>query len=216
MIHIILGTKAQLIKMAPVMQELQKQKIPYNFIFTGQHKETIDDLIDDFNIKKPDYILDNNKDVTSIPYMGFWLVKNLYKTLVNKKEIFRNDKNGIVLIHGDTFSTLLGAFMGKVAGLKIGHIESGLRSFNYFHPFPEEITRVLTFKLSDYYFCTGDLTIDNLKRYNGIKINTKENTLFDSLKLAIKNQNKVKIKIPKSIYCIITVHRFENIFNKTR
>ncbi len=216
MIHIILGTKAQLIKMAPVMVELQKQKINYNFIFTGQHKETIDILLNNFKIKKPDYVLYSEKDITGIFQMALWITKILFQTLKNKKKIFKKDKNGIVLVHGDTFSTLLGALMGKISKLNIAHIESGLRSFNLLNPFPEEITRILVFKLSNYYFCSGEWALNNLRKYKGKKINTKENTLFDSLALAIKNGEDKKIDIPGGKYVVFTIHRFENIFNKKR
>ncbi|MAG50560.1 UDP-N-acetylglucosamine 2-epimerase (non-hydrolyzing) [archaeon] len=216
MIHIILGTKAQLIKMAPVMIELQKQEIDYNFIFTGQHKETIDELLSNFKLKKPDYILYSGKDITGIFQMALWIIKILFKTFKNKKEIFKNDKNGIVLVHGDTFSTFLGALMGKITKLNIAHVESGLRSFNLLNPFPEEITRILVFKLSNYYFCPGEWTLNNLRKYKGKKINTKENTLFDSLALAIKNKEDEKINIPNDEYVVFTIHRFENIFNKKR
>lgn len=214
MIHIILGTKAQLIKMAPIMVGLKNQKIPYNFISTGQHQETINKLLKNFQIKKPDYNLYSGKDITGIFQMGMWILRILHQTFKNKKEIFKKDENGIILVHGDTFSTLLGALMGKVAKLKVGHIESGLRSFNLLNPFPEEITRILTFKLSDYYFCPGSWALNNIKKYNGKKIKTKENTLLDSLKLAVKNQNRTKVDIPKQKYAVITIHRFENIFNK--
>lgn len=214
MIHIVLGTKAQLIKMAPIMVELKNQKIPYNFISTGQHQETINKLLKNFQIKKPDYKLYSGKDITGIFQMGMWILRILHQTFKNKKEIFKKDENGIILVHGDTFSTLLGALMGKVTRLKVGHIESGLRSFNLLNPFPEEITRILTFKLSDYYFCAGNWALSNVKKYNGIKINTKQNTLLDSLRLAIKNQKNIKVDILNKKYVVITIHRFENIFKK--
>lgn len=216
MIHIVLGTKAQLIKMAPIMVELKNQKIPYNFILTGQHKETMNKLLDNFKIKKPDYVLYSNKDITGIFQMGVWGMKILYKTLRNKKEIFKGDKIGIVLVHGDTFSTLLGSLMGKVAGLKVGHVESGLRSHNLFNPFPEEITRILTFNLTNYYFCGSSWALGNVGKYKGKKVLTKENTLLDSLKLALKEQGKTKVDIPNKKYAVVTVHRFENIFKKNK
>lgn len=216
MIHIVIGTKAQLIKMAPVMVELQNRNIYYNFIFTGQHKDTMEDLLKNFRIKKPDYILDDgHKDITGIAQMSIWMMKNLAITLSRKKEIFKG-QNGVILVHGDTFSTLLGAIMGKIAGLKVAHIESGLRSFDIFNPFPEEITRVCVFKLSDYYFCSGEWAIKNLNGESGIKIDTKINTLYDSLNIAIKHGDQVQICIPREKYAIVTIHRFENIFRKEK
>ena len=195
MIHIIVGTKAQLIKMAPIMSTLQKRGMYYNYIFTGQHKETVDDLRANFGIKEPDVVLYKGPEITNIFQMVTWGFKIIFKVLSNKKNIFKNDKDGIVLNHGDTFSTLLGTLLAKVAGLKSGHVESGLRSYNYFHPFPEEIIRVLVFFMTDYYFCPGDWALGNLKRYKGKKINTHLNTLYDSLIIA-KDKNNNNLDIP--------------------
>lgn len=217
-IHVVIGTKAQLIKMAPVMQELEAQKTPYNFIFTGQHKETICNLLENFSIKNPDVILYSGKDITGIFQMLTWLTKITYKSIKDRKKIFskENKEKQIILTHGDTFSTLFGAILGKFNGIKVAHIESGLRSFNIFHPFPEEITRICTFWLSDYYFCPGAWATNNLKKFRGEKINTQFNTLLDSLKSITKNTTNSDLKIPKEKYFICSCHRFENIFNKKR
>ena len=86
MIHVIIGTKAQLIKMAPIMKELQRREVSYNFIFTGQHQETIGELLDNFNIKEPNIILYKGRDITSIFQMFFWSVKLISLSLFNKKE----------------------------------------------------------------------------------------------------------------------------------
>jgi len=215
MIHIILGTKAQLIKTAPIMIELQKRGIDYNFIFTGQHKETIKELIEVFKLKRPDYILYEGKDITKIFQMLIWTFQCLIRTFKNKKKIFQNQK-GIVLVHGDTASTLLGAVMGKIARLKIGYIEAGLRSFNLFRPFPEEIIRKVTSKLTDYHFCPGEFAFKNSRKYKGEKINTKMNTLYNSLQLVIENKDKIKVDIPQEKYCLVSIHRFENIFKKNQ
>ncbi|MDD5639055.1 MAG: UDP-N-acetylglucosamine 2-epimerase [Candidatus Pacebacteria bacterium] len=202
--------------MAPIMEELQKQKINYNFVFTGQHKETIKELIDVFGLKKPDYILYDGKDITKISQMLIWSINCLIKTIKNKKDIFGSDKKGIVLVHGDTFSAILGARMAKIAGLKVGTIEAGLRSFDLFNPFPEEIIRRLLSPLTDYHFCPGNFAFENSQKYKGVKINTKINTLYDSLQLVLKNKDKIKVNIPNQKYCLVSIHRFENIFNKER
>lgn len=213
MIHVIIGTKAQLIKMAPILKVLSDNHITYNYITTGQHKETIDDILANFALKKPDYVLYNGKDITSIFQMAIWFIACLFKTLKYKQQIFRGDKQGIVLVHGDTFSTLLGALMGKFAKLKVAHVESGLRSFNLFHPFPEEITRILTFRLADYLFCPGEWAVNNVAAFRGIKINTQINTLYDALKFALPAIDKQSnVDIPVGDYGIVTLHRFENIY----
>jgi UDP-N-acetylglucosamine 2-epimerase (non-hydrolysing) len=111
---------------------------------------------------------------------------------------------------------VLGALIGKFFNIKVAHIESGLRSFNFFNPFPEEINRVITFNLTDYYFAPNDWAVDNLKKFKGKKFNTDKNTLYDSLKLAIKNEDRVELEIPTCKYVVISVHRFENIFDSNR
>jgi UDP-N-acetylglucosamine 2-epimerase (non-hydrolysing) len=215
MIHVIIGTKAQLIKMAPILKILKERSIDYNYITTGQHRETIDDILSNFEIKDPDYSLYEGKDITSVPQMFFWVIRNILHTLKKRKEIFKNDRNGIVLVHGDTLSTLLGAIMGKIARLKVAHIESGLRSFNLLHPFPEELTRILTFRLADYMFCPGDWAVGNLDKYHGKKINTEYNTLLDALQIALPVISHINdIAIPGKPFGIVTLHRFENIRNR--
>ncbi len=212
MIHIVIGTKAQLIKMAPIMKLLREKGIDYNFISTGQHKHTISEMFTDFQIKHPDFYLYEGKDITSIHQMVLWSCLNLLRTIQQRDRIFRGDKKGIVLVHGDTFSTLLGALMAKLAGLKVAHVESGLRSFQLSEPFPEEIIRILTFHFSDYMFCPDKNAVTNLKGYKGEKVNTNGNTLYDAMRIGIENSHgRRRINIPKRPYVIGTIHRFENI-----
>lgn len=213
MIHIILGTKAQLIKMAPLMALMQNQGIAYNYIFTGQHKENIDDICQNFRIKNPDHVLYKGRDITGVTQMLAWSIKLLFNSYKNKKVLFSGDKSGVVLVHGDTLSTLLGALIAKTAGLKVAHIESGLRSFYFFHPFPEEIIRLLTFRLSDYFFAPNQDAVNNLVSYSGITINTGLNTLYDSIQHFRNQTTEIAVDIPTQAFAIASLHRFENIFS---
>ncbi|MBN2094793.1 MAG: UDP-N-acetylglucosamine 2-epimerase [Candidatus Aenigmarchaeota archaeon] len=215
MIYITLGSKAQLIKMAPIMVELNKQNIKYRFIFTGQHKETIKELIDVFGLRRPDYTLYKGKDITQVFQMASWSVKCLVHTARNKKKIFPS-KNGIVLVHGDAFSALLGAMMAKMSGLKVGYVEAGLRSNDIWNPFPEEITRRIVSRMVDYHFCQDEAAMNNSKKYGGKKINTRHNTLYDALMLAVRNQNKINVDIPGEKYGLVSIHRYENISSEKR
>lgn len=212
MIHIVVGTKAQLIKMAPVMRELNKKGVEYRFISTGQHQETMSEIMNNFEIREPDITLYKGKDIVSVLSMLVWAARLSVISVFRKRQVFGREfsKKDIVLVHGDTFSTLVGAFMARLAGLKVGHVESGLRSFRWFHPFPEELTRILTFKLSQYYFCPDERAMENLKGQKGKKINTGGNTLYDALESAGgKGDNAVVF--PSEEYAIATLHRFENI-----
>jgi UDP-N-acetylglucosamine 2-epimerase (non-hydrolysing) len=216
MIHIVLGTKAQLIKMAPIMRDLQRKGLAFRYISTGQHKETIEDLLVNFGLDGPHVVLYEGKDIVAVKAMFFWFLRLLMISLFKKKKVFgeQRKKSDIVLVHGDTLSTLLGALMGRLAGLKVGHVESGLRSFNLFHPFPEEITRILTFRLSHYLFCPDDVAVENLGYIKGIKVNTRGNTLYDSLKMAKQEKPDCVISGAFRPYCVVTLHRYENFNNQ--
>jgi UDP-N-acetylglucosamine 2-epimerase (non-hydrolysing) len=214
MIHVFIGTKAQLIKMAPIMQELQNRDIEYNFIFSGQHQDTIDDLRKNFGIKEPDIILHKGKDITGIIQMVAWAIKIFIITLYKRNEVWRNDKCGIVLNHGDTFSTLLGTLLARIHRHKSAHIESGLRSFDIFNPFPEELTRIIVFSLSNYYYCPNNWALDNLLKYKGNKVVTNGNTLYDALQTIKMVTPPTDLDIPTDDFAIASFHRFENIFKE--
>jgi UDP-N-acetylglucosamine 2-epimerase (non-hydrolysing) len=214
-IHIVLGTKAQLVKMAPVMVRLAERDISYRFIHTGQHQATMSEMLDEFGLKQPDIVLYSGRDIVSLPQMAMWLVRILSQCLVSRRRVFGDDSRGIVLVHGDTFSTLLGALMGRVAGLRVGHVESGLRSFDVFHPFPEEITRLLTFRLSHVLYCPGQWAIDNVAAYQREKVNTFANTLADTVALAARVPLRSD-HIPDEPFALVSLHRYENIFRRDR
>jgi UDP-N-acetylglucosamine 2-epimerase (non-hydrolysing) len=213
MIHIVIGTKAQLIKMAPIMVALKKLGIEYNYVSTGQHRETISDILKNFGLEGPQLCLYEGKDIVSVSQMLFWVLRILWRSLTDGRRIFKGDKRGIVLVHGDTFSTILGALMGRINGLKVGHVESGLRSFNLFQPFPEEITRLLTFCVSHVYFCPNEWAKENLKNFSGIKVLTHGNTLYDSLQQVIKVKSDPP-NTPSEPFGVVTLHRFENFRTK--
>lgn len=211
MIHIVIGTKAQLIKMAPVMKRLMDNGIDYNFISTGQHRETMRDMLEDFELKGPDVVLYSGPDIVSIPAMLAWGARILWKSFFQRRKIFGTGGRSIVLVHGDTFSTLLGALMGRLAGLRVGHVESGLRSFNIFHPFPEELTRIMTFRLSHILFCPGQWAMDNVKSLRKQKVDTCTNTMSDTLAM-ISPDLRRQDHVPDFPFGIVSIHRYENIF----
>jgi UDP-N-acetylglucosamine 2-epimerase (non-hydrolysing) len=145
--------------------------------------------------------------------MAMWTTRILAKTLASRGKIFGEDACGIVLVHGDTFSTLLGALMGRVARLRVGHVESGLRSFDLLHPFPEEITRLLVFRLAQSLYCPGAWALANVSRYGSERVDTGCNTLSDTLALALAIERS-REHVPQGRYAIVSLHRYENIFNR--
>lgn len=221
MIHIIIGTKAQLIKMAPVIKELKSRSLHYNFINLGQHANTINSLIDQFNLSPPDFCFSTKNDIATIFEIIKWFFSMVLLVVFRKnylKEVVFKGKGGLVLIHGDTLSTLIGLIMAKRAGLKVAHVESGLRSWNFFHPFPEELIRVICMKFSDYLFAPTDKAVDNLhkKGVMGKVFNTEGNTGLDASRIVAQGSKlKIKSSMPKP-YVLVSIHRFENIYSKKR
>jgi len=211
MIHIILGTKAQLIKMVPIMLTLRDRGAAYNFISTGQHRDTVNEMLDEFGLKRPDVVLYDGPDIVSVISMFFWALRILGKVLFRRKRIYFGDENGIVLVHGDTFSTLIGAISGRLAGMKVGHVESGLRSFNLFKPFPEEIVRLLTFRLSHILFCPGNWAMSNVKNLSTKAVDTGRNTMADTMAASLQLDGRTD-HVPSRSYALVSIHRYENIF----
>ena len=216
MIIFYVGTRAQIIKMAPVIVEAEERNLPLSIILTGQHKETMDELMNDFGIKSAPVHLYDGPEVTGIFQMAKWFLLCFVRVQKNRGKFLPtlgNEKR-IVVVHGDTFSTLLGAIVGRINKINVAHVESGLRSFNLFHPFPEELTRLATFKLSKIAFCPGDWAFDNLKKYNLKRVNTQQNTLVDSLKCALGSEAETEVDKRGQSYGVCSIHRFENIFNR--
>lgn len=221
-IYIILGTRAQIIKMAPIMSMLEDEGIEYELINTEQHVENMDILLQEFGIKtKLRKLINNKNEAKSIDLFGKWMFK-IFLLSINPLSIRKvfNQGRGIILTHGDTATTAWAAIYGKLCLNKVMHIEAGMRSHNLRKPFPEELMRRITGLFSDYHMCPDEVAVNNLKHYPGKKFNTGANTLYDSIMLAnnvISTNSKeyVKIinefKIPQK-YALVSIHRYENIF----
>jgi len=222
MIYVILGTRAQLIKMAPLIKQMQSKNYAFTLVHTGQHKESLAEILQDFNLDVAwHYLYSSKEEVKSIVHAVRWLIRLFSQIILKPAQLLPDYQDyaagqNIVLVHGDTFSTVIGALLAKRLGIKVGHIESGLRSFNLFEPFPEEINRLITFKLTDIAFCPGQWALDNLRRYSCIKVNTENNTLWDALNYALTLPGDDSCPIPDQAFGIISIHRFENLFNRNR
>lgn len=221
MIHFILGTRAQLIKTAPLMVECIERGVPYRFIYLAQHKETMAEMMAAFRLPRPDAIIgDFGYDITKSGTLARWALEILRSGLKHRRELFPGSDGGIAVVHGDALPALLGALMAKSAGLKVAHVEAGLRSFNFAHPFPEELIRVLLWKfgLVDYYFCPNEWAMSNVAKYRGQKYNTFYNTLYDSLQLALNADfsDAARLNIPVEKYAVVSIHRFETIARRDR
>ncbi|MBV8636433.1 MAG: UDP-N-acetylglucosamine 2-epimerase [Burkholderiaceae bacterium] len=217
MIICYIGTRAQLIKMAPVILEIERQKLPLVLIMTGQHRETMVQLMTDFGLTSKPVYLYEGREITGIVQMAFWFIRCCFTVLRNPVVFMPRSKDGpnIVLVHGDTFSTLLGAVLGRLLGVDVAHVEAGLRSYHIFHPFPEELTRLIVFRLSRLSFCPGDWAFGNMQGYRTQAVNTGGNTLRDALEAMLASAPPKSAPF-ESDYGIVSIHRFENIFNAAK
>lgn len=194
--------------------EFDKKNIDYTIIASGQNDITSSELLR-FVKKRPEIILSNKRIHQSAVGLFVWFIKTALKgiSIVGK---LPEKKKSVMIVHGDTVSTVMGAFLAKLFGMKVAHVEAGLRSFNFFHPFPEEIDRVLVSHMTDVHFCPNEWAINNIKNRGGIKVNTENNTLIDSLAIALnqKVDSQLINDIKKNKYFIFILHRQENLMNK--
>lgn len=218
MIHIVIGTKAQFIKMAPLMWRLRERNVEYNLIDLGQHSLITRNLRDEFKLKEPDIYLSRGKNISSLLNGIFWTNGLLLKGMDThwvKTKIFRNNK-GVCLIHGDTISTLIAVYLARRAGVKVAHIEAGLRSYNPCEPFPEEIVRIIAMRLSDILFAPSPWAFNNLKKMGLGKKSflASGNTSLESTIYSLNK--KIDINMDSENYVLVTVHRMETILFKKR
>ncbi len=218
-IYFFLGTTAELIKVAPVIREFKKRNISFKIISSNQNVLNFDELKPLVGNESADFTLKVNpfKWPRNI-YLRFtiWLVKTMVNYLMYFGAEFKDKKNTYLVVHGDTVSAVMGAVVAKFYGVKLVHIESGLRSFNFLEPFPEEISRFIISYLSDIHFCPNKWALGNLKYHRGVKINTFYNTVGESVSLTLKYKKNIKVKrLTKSKYFVFVLHRQEHtMFNK--
>ena len=210
-IGIILGTRPEIIKLAPVIRELENRKLNYFIMHTGQHYSyNLDKLFfEELNLPQPKY----NLEVGSHTYG-----KQINLMINRIEEKLKEEKPDIVLVEGDTNSVLAGALAAHKLGIKIGHVEAGLRSYSIMI---EEINRVLTGLYSNYHFAPTNLSKENLLR-EGIpesKIFVTGNTIVDALNENVRISNEKrdilkKFNLEKDNYILITAHRPETVDNR--
>lgn len=202
------------------MQKLNERGITYNFIDSGQHAGITNDLIKQFGLRPPDvYLRSKSGNIRTIPQALLWSTRSLSLPLFNPKQslkIIFNNRVGICLIHGDTLSTLISLIYAKRCGLRVAHIESGLRSYHPFDPFPEELVRLVAMRFSDILYASSEWAFNNLCKmgYQNKTINVGYNTGMDAIRFAVK-QVRGKNR-PKRPYVVVTIHRFETIYSRTR
>ena len=207
----IFGTRPEAIKMAPLVKEIEKRdELCSKVCVTAQHREMLDQVLDLFQIK-PDYDLD-------IMAKGQTLTDITMKSLKGLEEVFVKEKPDLVLVHGDTTTTFAGALASFYQQIKIGHVEAGLRTFNKYFPYPEEMNRKLAGAMADLHFAPTKGSRGNLLRegINDNDIYITGNTVIDAMEFTVednytfKNEDLNRIDYKNKKIIMVTAHRREN------
>ena len=205
----IFGTRPEAIKMAPLVKELESRKEIESIVsVTAQHREMLDQVLETFDIK-PNYDLDIMKQGQTLSDITSRVLKGL-------ENVIKEAKPDIVLVHGDTTTTFAGALAAFYNQVAIGHVEAGLRTYDKYSPFPEEMNRQMVDCMTDMYFAPTRLSKDNLLKQNidENKIYITGNTAIDAMSKTVDKNYKHKelewIKDDERMI-LLTAHRRENL-----
>lgn len=206
---IILGTRPEIIKMAPIIRECEERKTNYFIIHSGQHySENMDKVFfDEFNLPTPKY----NLNVGIHPYN-----KQIARMIAEISQILLEEKADVILVEGDTNTVLAAALAAKKIGISVAHHEAGLRSNDL--RMLEEVNRIVTDHISDHLFSPTRDAIKNLHEegFPGYKIVHTGNTIVDAVKQGVEiAKNKInifeKFNLERKKYILMTAHRAENV-----
>ena len=193
---------------------MDRRGVPYRLIETGQHGAYLPGLREHLDVREPDVSLGGDSDADTLPAAARWAL-GLARSLTSRNDlrsrVFGN-QDGICLVHGDTPSTLLATLMARRAGLPVAHLESGLRSGSFRHPFPEELIRVLVMRRSATCFAPDAAAAANLWSMGLAAriVETSGNTGLEALRDAVADVE------PGSGPVVATMHRVENLHNAGR
>ena len=183
---LVFGTRPEAIKMAPLVNEFQKQAETFETIVcvTGQHREMLDQVLDIFDIR-PDYDL-------NIMKQGQDLYDVTARVLTGMRDVLKKSRPDVVLVHGDTTTSTAAALAAFYQQIPVGHVEAGLRTHNIYSPWPEEMNRQITGRIATYHFAPTPLSRSNLLA-EGVKetdITVTGNTVIDALYMVVDKIKK--------------------------
>lgn len=179
-VMLVFGTRPEAIKMCPLVKEFQKRHDEFETIVcvTGQHREMLDQVLQIFNVK-PDFdlnIMKQGQDLTDVTA----------RVLAGLRDVFKECRPDVVLVHGDTTTSMAGALAAFYAQIPVGHVEAGLRTHNIYSPWPEEMNRQITGRIATWNFSPTPLSEKNLLEENVQgKIYVTGNTVIDALHLVV-------------------------------
>ena len=217
-IFFFIGTEAELIKLFPIIIECKTRELTYQIIASGQNDITKSRIITEAECGQVDLELSKESEIkkSAVGLLSWW-IKTYCGAVKKIKDAFPtvNYKESLMVVHGDTVSTYMGAHIGKRLRMKVCHVEAGLRSHHMFNPFPEEIDRMLTSRIARVHFAPGKTAIENLSKVKGEVVDTRQNTLLDSLRYSEKMPLKMELSsILQNEYFVFVMHRQENLANK--
>ncbi|MGH1816113.1 UDP-N-acetylglucosamine 2-epimerase (non-hydrolyzing) [Enterococcus casseliflavus] len=206
----IFGTRPEAIKMAPLVKAIEEDlRFESIVTVTAQHRQMLDQVMNIFDLSA-DYDLNIMKDGQTLAGITSRVIKEL-------DQIFEEAKPDIVLVHGDTTTTFSASIASFYHQIKIGHVEAGLRTWNKYSPFPEEMNRQLTDVLADIYFAPTEMSKKNLlnEKRNVSDIYVTGNTAIDAMKYTISDQysHSLLTDIGDKKIILVTMHRRENLGN---
>lgn len=205
----IFGTRPEAIKMAPLVLELQKhpEKIESIVTVTAQHRQMLDQVLNIFGIT-PDFDLNIMKDRQT-------LIDITTRGLEGLDKVMKEAKPDIVLVHGDTTTTFIASLVAFYNQIPVGHVEAGLRTWDKYSPYPEEMNRQLTGVMADLHFSPTTKSATNLQKENKdeSRIFVTGNTAIDALKTTVKEtySHSVLEKLGNDRLVLMTAHRRENL-----
>ena len=210
----VIGTRAQLIKAAPVIVACERRNMSVTLMMTGQHQETMQDLIEEFAIRSPQVQAVPAVERRTIRSLLLWLPQAYRGLKQQLRNLASANVRQYVLVHGDTLSTLLGAFAARRCKGRVVHLESGLTSGRLFDPFPEEFCRRLVFRMTDVAMCPDSFATEHMKKKRCADVvNTGGNTILDAVALAGVEE---VLASPRESYIVVSLHRFQNIYRAPR
>ena len=203
----VFGTRPEFIKVYPVIREAQARGHEVVIVNTGQHREMLNDLLAELGVV-PDHDL-------RVMTHGQTLAQILARTIVPLDDVVAQERPDHLLVHGDTSATLAGSLAALYQQVPLSHIEAGLRTYNKYSPFPEEVNRQLTGVIADQHFAPTVTTRDNLLREGKAaeSIHVVGNSAIDMLRYTVRDdyQHPVLDGLDGRKLILMTVHRRENI-----
>lgn len=221
MIGVVFGTTGELIKLAPVLVALRDRGHPAFLMTTGQQVQQLPTMLEDFGLPQPDLWFargNGGHDLESPRDIPGWLaqVGRRYAPLRRslRGRLAADGQAPLLLVHGDTMTTVLGSLMGRASRVRVAHLEAGLRSGSWRNPFPEELDRRITSRLANMHLAPGPWAAGNLRRAGagGVIIDTGANTVRDALDVVDQNA-EIGVPLPDEPFGVVSLHRFELLEN---